>query len=72
MLNQSVRLCNSQNGRQHKVIQAIHLPEYQNGPATVAINGYFKAFATRKLIKKMQKKWTIKKVLKYKKKKKSF
>ena len=55
MLNKSVRLCNSQNGRQHKGIQAIHLQECQNGPATVAINGYFKAFAACKLFKKSEK-----------------
>ena len=72
MLNQSVRLCNSQNGRQHKGFQTIYLQECQNGLATNAINGYFKAFAACKLLEKSKKKWTIKKVLKYKKKKKLF
>ena len=72
MLNQSVRLCNSQNDRQHKVIQAIHLQEYQNGPATVAINGYFKAFATRKLIKKCEKNGRLKKFLNTKRKRNRF
>ena len=72
MLNQSVRLCNSQNGRQHKVIQAIHLQEYQNGPATVAINGYFKAFATRKLKKKCEKNGRLKKFLNTKRKRNRF
>ena len=55
MLNQSVWLCNSQNDRQHKGIQATHLQECQIGPATIAINGYFKAFATCKLLEKCEK-----------------
>ena len=73
MLNQSVQLCNSKNGRQHTGIHAIHLQECQNGPATVAINGYFKAFAACKLLEKCEKTGRLKKFLnKYKKKKKLF
>ena len=72
MLNQSVRLCNSQNGRQHKGFQAISLQECQNGPAIVAINGYFKAFAACKLLEKSEKNGRLKKFLNTKKKKKLF
>ena len=72
MLNQSVRLYNSQNGRQHKGIRAIHLQECQNGPATVAINGYFKAFAACKLLEKCEKNGRLKKFLNTKRKRNCF
>ena len=72
MLNQSVRLCNSQNGRQHKGFQTIYLQECQNGLATNAINGYFKAFAACKLLEKSEKNGRLKKFLNTKRKRNCF
>ena len=72
MLNQSVRLCNSQNGRQHKGFQTIYLQECQNGLATNAINGYFKAFAACKLLEKSEKNERLKKFLNTKRKRNCF